>query len=87
MPYLHPSISCCVMTHLSSFSATCRQACGNGGRCTAPNFCTCSSGWSGASCEIGKIQTATFAVAYHIQGTLKNHTEKLILQPYVNHNV
>ncbi|KXJ77211.1 hypothetical protein RP20_CCG008135 [Aedes albopictus] len=30
----------------------CRSQCQNGGRCTAPDTCTCSSGFSGPQCEL-----------------------------------
>ena len=34
--------------------AYCHQGC-QYGDCTAPNTCTCQSGWTGDSCNIGKI--------------------------------
>ena len=34
--------------------AYCPQGC-QYGDCTAPNTCTCQSGWTGDSCNIGKI--------------------------------
>ena len=35
------------------FIAFCSQRCYNGGTCTAPNNCTCQSGWTGHDCTLG----------------------------------
>ena len=35
------------------FPAICEQSCLNGGTCTAPDVCTCRSGWTGSRCERG----------------------------------
>ena len=35
---------------LEHFSAVCSSACQNNGTCSAPNTCTCTSSWSGATC-------------------------------------
>jgi hypothetical protein len=45
------------------------QRCVNG-RCIAPNLCACSSGWTGASCEIGKLP-------HCIQSSPHNHLHYL----------
>ena len=50
--------------------ANCSQGC-QYGDCTAPNTCTCQSGWTGNSCNIGKIlnvmlyRTLTTVVKLH----------------------
>ncbi|CAF1584712.1 unnamed protein product, partial [Adineta steineri] len=31
--------------------SVCSPSCQNGGKCTAPNTCTCVNGWTGATCE------------------------------------
>ena len=36
------------------YKAVCRDGCFNGGECTAPGTCTCSSGWTGNDCTQGK---------------------------------
>ena len=35
-------------------SAVCSPACVNGGTCTAPNRCSCQTGWTGSNCATGK---------------------------------
>ena len=35
---------------IRAISATCTQICENGGRCTGPDICTCSTGWTGVDC-------------------------------------
>ena len=35
--------------------AYCDGHCLNGGTCISPNFCNCTSGWTGNNCEIGKL--------------------------------
>ena len=37
------------------YLALCKKACLNGGVCYDSNKCNCKSGWSGATCNIGKI--------------------------------
>ena len=34
--------------------AICRQGCANGGTCSAPDVCTCSTGWTGQYCTVGE---------------------------------
>ena len=34
-------------------AAICDPVCANGGNCTSPGVCTCTSGWDGPSCETG----------------------------------
>jgi hypothetical protein len=36
------------------FPAICEEECQNGGICTAPNTCTCASGFIGDKCQTGK---------------------------------
>ena len=36
-------------------SAVCASACQNGGSCTAPNTCTCTSQWTGSTCATRKF--------------------------------
>ena len=33
--------------------AVCSSGCYNGGMCTAPNTCMCTSGWTGPTCTTG----------------------------------
>ena len=35
-------------------TAICTPACQHGGRCTRPDYCTCSTGFRGHRCEKGK---------------------------------
>lgn len=37
------------------YLALCKKACLNGGFCYDSNKCNCKSGWSGNTCNIGKI--------------------------------
>ena len=37
------------------YLALCKKACQNGGFCYDSNKCNCKSGWSGSTCNIGKI--------------------------------
>uniref|UniRef100_A0A8D0HRL3 EGF like domain multiple 7 n=1 Tax=Sphenodon punctatus TaxID=8508 RepID=A0A8D0HRL3_SPHPU len=52
-----PVYTCCPgwrrpNVHASSCStAVCRPPCQNGGRCSAPNRCTCPLGWTGKFCQ------------------------------------
>ena len=39
---------------ISTYKAVCPDGCFNGGVCTAPGTCTCSSGWNGNDCTQGK---------------------------------
>ena len=36
--------------------AVCTSACQNGGTCSAPNTCTCTSSWTGATCTTREIR-------------------------------
>ena len=38
-----------------AYTAVCARPCQNGGTCTAPNTCTCASGWSGTQCTTGTL--------------------------------
>lgn len=35
--------------------AVCTSSCQNGGTCSAPNTCTCTSQWTGQTCTIRKF--------------------------------
>lgn len=37
------------------FLAICTQRCRNGGRCIAPNQCSCRAGWDGPDCSQGTV--------------------------------
>ena len=37
------------------YTAVCSPRCLNGGNCTAPGVCTCTTEWMGDTCEQGKI--------------------------------
>ena len=37
-----------------TFSAVCNPPCGEEGKCTSPDTCTCESGWKGALCTDSK---------------------------------
>ena len=37
-----------------SFSALCKGGCRNGGKCVAPNQCSCKKGYEGKNCKKGK---------------------------------
>lgn len=43
-----------LMSSVFSSSAVCFEGCQHGGRCTAPNACSCSFGFAGDRCETGK---------------------------------
>ena len=50
----HVQFKVCVFMLLNfSLPATCTNPCQNGGRCTAPDTCTCPVGWIGMQCEAG----------------------------------
>ena len=51
--------------YLISLKAYCPQGC-QYGDCTAPNTCTCQSGWTGDSCNIGKITLIIIIMLYRI---------------------
>ena len=38
------------------FSALCTGGCRNGGKCVAPNQCSCKKGYEGKNCKKGKNQ-------------------------------
>ena len=40
--------------YMNTYIAVCPDGCFNGGVCTAPGTCTCSSGWTGNDCTQGK---------------------------------
>ena len=46
-------------------AAVCNPSCLNGGRCTAPNVCQCTSDWEGDYCQNGK----TMIPIYKLGGT------------------
>ena len=37
----------------NNFPAICSPQCANGGTCTKPNTCSCTSGWTGSTCNKG----------------------------------
>ena len=47
-------ITVCSIIILMRFSAICASSCQNGGTCTAPNTCTCTSSWTGGMCTTRK---------------------------------
>ena len=42
-----------------TYKAVCPGGCFNGGVCTAPGTCACTSGWMGNDCRQGKCRVAT----------------------------
>ena len=52
MEQIHDQYSIIIISF--HYIAYCPQGC-QYGDCTAPNTCTCQSGWTGDSCNIGKI--------------------------------
>ena len=45
--------------HASDTTAVCTPECGEHGRCTRPNYCTCSTGYGGHRCEEGEKNSLT----------------------------
>lgn len=55
----------CICIHLTivfHIVAYCSQGCYNGGNCTSPYVCTCSTGWTGGDCKIGLYTNARMYV-------------------------
>ena len=53
----HLNISC------TSYTAICTPACMNGGTCSSPGVCTCTSDWSGVRCgdrELLKLNSTLY---------------------------
>ena len=50
-----------IYRHVSFLAAICINGCHNGGTCTAPSNCRCTSGWTGSNCQTG-ICHDSFAV-------------------------
>ena len=44
----------CNLCFLFVYTAVCNPLCENGGECTAPGVCSCTSEWTGEYCQIGK---------------------------------
>ena len=38
-----------------AWTAVCGHGCSNGGTCVTPDTCRCNTGWTGNSCQNGKI--------------------------------
>ena len=50
------SVSSVCMHHDNAFyTAVCIPACKNGGTCTSPGVCSCTSDWSGSRCTDRKL--------------------------------
>ena len=49
----HPSCMVCIVRWRL---AVCTSACQNGGTCSAPNTCSCTSSWTGATCTTREIR-------------------------------
>ena len=52
-----------IMSDTQSYTyptAECVPNCQNGGVCTKPGVCTCSSGWHGDRCQIGTYYTKIY---------------------------
>ena len=43
-----------------TYKAVCPGGCFNGGVCTAPGTCTCTSGWTGNDCRQGKDMSSSY---------------------------
>ncbi|CAF1491107.1 unnamed protein product [Adineta steineri] len=71
--------------------AICSQQCSNGGSCTGPNSCTCTSSWTGSQCETPSpiIYSQGFVTGY-ISGASSQCTawltfqSQLISRPYTS---
>ncbi|CAF4219404.1 unnamed protein product [Adineta steineri] len=71
--------------------AICSQPCSNGGSCTGPNFCTCTSSWTGFQCETPSpiIYSQSFVASY-ISGASSQCTawltfqSQLVSRPYTS---
>ena len=44
----------CNLCFLFVYTAVCNPLCENGGECTAPGVCSCTSEWTGEYCQIGQ---------------------------------
>ena len=42
-----------ILIWICFYTAVCPAGCFNGGNCSAPGICTCSSGWTGNECRQG----------------------------------
>jgi len=58
--WIHNNDTCTLLCTfvLLLLTAICTQVCQNGGTCSAPDSCTCTSGWTGYTCSEGLCQHA-----------------------------
>ncbi len=62
------SVGSCPAGYSGSTCTTpvCAGGCGTHGSCTAPNTCTCESGWSGANCQNSAASLVTSGLVLHL---------------------
>lgn len=62
-----------------SHTAVCRRKCSNGGKCVAPNKCSCRRDYKGRRCQKGKVHFVVFLIILDIVlGMKSRHRDKIL---------
>ena len=62
-----------------AYTAICDPVCANGGNCTSPGVCNCTSDWDGPSCETGDEIACMSAITYTVNNTINSYLLRRIL--------